>query len=315
MADDDPGDVAHEKFFEAVLVGHPLGRPIGGTPETIRAVPREAVVEHYHRTYVPAELVVTAAGSVEHEDVCERVLAALEAGGWETAPGATPAGRRLDAQHRAPGGAAGSAVAPRPTPTMPLGPLPATRLAVHRTTEQTHVVLGTQGLTVADDRRHALSVLSTVLGGGMSSRLFQEVRERRGLAYSTYSFASTYAEAGVFGLYAACTPQRVGDVVRVLHDELDRLAAHGISEEELVRGIGQLRGSLVLGMEDNGSRMTRLGRAEIVHGELLTLDAVLGRIAAVTAKEVRELAADLAARPRSLVVVGPVAETDLDALP
>lgn len=170
------------------------------------------------------------------------------------------------------------------------------------------MLLGTLGLAVEDERRYAMLVLSSILGGGMSSRLFQEVREKRGLAYATYSFASTYAEAGIFGLYAGCAPGNVGDVVGLLAAEWQRLADEGLEAEELSRGIGQLRGSMVLGLEDNGSRMSRLGRSEIVHGELRTLDETVEHISSVTAEQVRELAADLAGRPRSLVLVGPFEE-------
>ena len=163
-------------------------------------------------------------------------------------------------------------------------------------------------MTSTDDRRYAMSVLNAVLGGGMSSRLFQEVREKRGLAYSVYSFAQGYSDAGYFGLYAGCTPAKVDQVIDLMRAELERLAEDGITEGELERGIGQLRGGLVLGMEDTGSRMSRLGKAELVYGEYVGLDEALQRIGTVTTAEVQELAADLAGRPRSLTVVGPFDE-------
>ncbi|MFH5822518.1 M16 family metallopeptidase [Georgenia sp. AZ-5] len=306
MNDDDPTDVAHERFTAAVLGDHPLGRPIGGTPETIRAVPRDAVVEHYRRTYVPRELVVTAAGSVDHDALCAQVLEAVEAGGWALDAGAVPAERRLGAVVAgARGVVPGSGAMVVPGPEAALIPEAGSAVTVRRPTEQANVVLGGHGIAAGDDRRYVLSVLTTVLGGGMSSRLFQEVREKRGLAYSTYAFASSYAEAGTFGLYAGCAPANVPQVVELLRTEWERLAADGITAEELRRGVGQLRGNMVLGLEDNGSRMSRLGRAEIVHGELTSLDEMIERISAVTAEEVGGLAADLAASPRSLVVVGP----------
>jgi predicted Zn-dependent peptidase len=150
-----------------------------------------------------------------------------------------------------------------------------------------------------------LSVLNAVLGGGMSSRLFQEIRERRGLAYSVYSFASGYSDAGWFGLYAGCAPGKVDEVITLLHAGLEELADGGLGEDELARAKGSVTGGLVLGLEDSGSRMTRLGRAELVHGEFVNLDETLRRVRAVTADDVRVLAAELAARPRSLAVVGP----------
>jgi predicted Zn-dependent peptidase len=167
------------------------------------------------------------------------------------------------------------------------------------------VVLGTTALTATDERRYALWVLNAVLGGGMSSRLFQEIRERRGLAYSVYSFTSAYSDSGYLGLYAGCTPSKTEQVVELMSAELERVAEAGIADDELVRGIGQLRGGLVLGMEDSGSRMSRLGKAELVYGEYTGLDEALARIDQVTREDVQAVAADLAARPRSLAVVGP----------
>jgi predicted Zn-dependent peptidase len=288
MNDDDPSDVVHERFAQAVLGEHPLGRPIGGTPDTIRAVPRDAVWDHYTEHYGPRTLVVTAAGGVDHDALCAQVLEALGAGGWDVTTPQAPVGRRgtvADAE----------------------GGLPAdgASVTVHRATEQANVVIGGLGLTATDPRRFALSVLNAALGGGMSSRLFQEIREKRGLAYSTYSFASGHADTGIFGLYAGCTPAKVDEVTRLLEQEWERLANDGITAAELERSIGQLSGGLVLGLEDTGSRMSRLGKAELVHGELLGLDESLERIRAVTAEDVRVLAGELAAQPRSMVRVGP----------
>jgi predicted Zn-dependent peptidase len=289
MNDDDPSDVAHEQFAAAVLGGHPLGRPIGGTPDTIRAVPRDAVAAHYAEHYGPATLVLTAAGSVDHDALCAQVLAAARAGGWALEPDGEPIGRR-------------STTATEPIPTE------GTELTIHRSTEQANVILGGPGLAATDERRFMLSVLTTVLGGGMSSRLFQEIREKRGLAYSVYAFASPHADSGLIGLYAGCAPTKVDEVVDLLVAEWERLAADGITAAELERGIGQLFGNMVLGLEDTGSRMSRLGKAELVHGELLTLTESLERIRAVTAAQVQDLAAELAARPRSVVRVGPFAD-------
>jgi predicted Zn-dependent peptidase len=297
MNDDDPGDVVHEQFARIVLGGHPLGRPIGGTPETIRAVPRDAVEEHYRRHYRPEGLVVTAAGGVDHDAVCELVTDALAVAGWSADPGAQPLPMRAVADTRDPVGAPSGTV-----------------LTVRRATEQANLVLGGLGLVATDPRRYTLSVLNAVLGGGMSSRLFQEVREKRGLAYSVYSFGSGYADSGYFGLYAGCTPARVPEVVELLTTEWERLATDGIDPDELRRGIGQLRGGLVLGMEDTGSRMSRLGKAELVYGEFVTLDDALARISAVTCEDVRLLAAELFSRPRSLAVVGPFDEDPVPSL-
>ncbi|MDO8107367.1 pitrilysin family protein [Isoptericola sp. b441] len=285
MNDDDPSDVAHEAFATAVLGDHPLGRPIGGTPDTIRAVPRDAVWDHYREHYTPSSLVITAAGGVDHGVLCDQVTGALEVGGWSLGPGAAPAARRIADAPWVPGAG--------------------TELVVHRATEQANVIVGGVGLTATDERRYAMSVLGAVLGGGMSSRLFQEIRERRGLAYAVYSFSSGHADTGLFGLYAGCTPDKVEEVERLMIEQAERLAGEPITGAELDRSIGQLSGSLVLGMEDTGSRMNRLGKAELVQGELVSVTEALERIRSVTAAEVTDLAAELLARPRSVVRVGP----------
>ncbi|OZB49977.1 MAG: peptidase M16 [Cellulomonas sp. 14-74-6] len=291
MNDDDPSDVVHEQFATAVFGSHALGRPIGGTPQTIRDVPRDAVWEHYRQHYRSATLVVTAAGGVDHDALCHQVLRALPAGGWSLDDHAVPVGRRVGGDRLLAG---------------ELGiPSDGTELTVRRPTEQANVIVGGLCLTATDDRRFALTVLNAVLGGGMSSRLFQEIREKRGLAYSTYSFSSGHAETGLFGLYAGCTPAKVDEVTSLLVLEFEKLAQDPITPAELRRSIGQVSGGLVLGMEDTGSRMSRLGRAELVHGELLSTDESLERIRAVTAADIQSLAVLLAAQPRSVVRVGP----------
>lgn len=300
MNDDDPSDVAHERFAEQVLGSHPLGRPIGGTPDSIREVSREAVWDHYQQHYVPRGLVVTAAGGVDHDTLCEQVTAALRHEGWPVEPGVEPLASR--------------AVGDGEGGLEPAGDGAGGVLTVRRTTEQAHLLLGGLGLCSTDPRRYTMSVLNAVLGGGMSSRLFQEVREKRGLAYSVYSFSSAYSDSGYFGLYAGCTPGKVAEVVSLLTSEWERLATEPIEAAELERGIGQLSGGLVLGMEDTGSRMSRLGKAELVYGEFVTLDESLRRIRAVTAEQVRDLAAELLARPRSLTVVGPFDDDPVTSL-
>ncbi|WP_340271196.1 M16 family metallopeptidase [Aquipuribacter nitratireducens] len=290
MAEDDPTDVVHERFAEAVLGAHPLGRPIGGTPETIRAVGRDDVLAHYRRHYEAPTLVVTAAGGVDHDDVVRLVESELARGGWTSqAPGRPRrphAGRRDDGPARATG----------------------SDVVVRRDTEQAQVVLGTSGLAATDERRYVLSVLTTVLGGGMSSRLFQEVREKRGLAYSVYSFASSYTDGGYVGLYAGCNPAKVDTVVDLLRSEWERLAEDGLDADELARGVGQIAGGMTLGLEDSGSRMTRLGKAELVHGAYTDLDEAVARLRAVTPEQVQALAGELLERPRTLAVVGPFDE-------
>lgn len=288
MSYDDPVDVAHEQFAASIFGTHPLGRPIGGTPETIRAVPRDAVAEHYRQNYRSDELVITAAGNVDHDAVCARVLEAIRAGEWGTDPGALPVPRRTP-----------------DTSSANLIPTGGSEERLIRPTEQANILLGGPGITSQDERRYDLSVLSAILGGSMSSRLFQEIREKRGLAYSVFSFASGFTDAGMFGMYAGCTPGKVDEVVGLLETELERIATDAVDSGELARGIGQVAGGLVLGMEDSGSRMSWLGRAELALGEVLSLDEQLLRIQSVTAEQVRQMAADLYQQPRHLVVVGP----------
>ncbi|MCL3778696.1 MULTISPECIES: pitrilysin family protein [unclassified Actinomyces] len=285
-AADDPQDVAHEAFARAAFgEGTPLGRPIGGTPETVTAVPRDAVWEHYQRTYASDTLVVAVAGAVDHEQVCERVAQDLAAAGWDASASAAPRERRFE--------------------TEPLTALDVQDVTIERDSEQSHVYLACQGIAVRDERRWPMSVLTTILGGGMSSRLFQEVREKRGLAYSTYAFDASYAGAGAFGLYAGCAPGDVEEVCAVMVGEFEALAANGPTEREMARARGQIGGAMVLGGEDSLARMGRLGRGEVVTGRLRSMDENLRQLEAVTAEQVRELCAWLAGHARARVLVGP----------
>jgi predicted Zn-dependent peptidase len=170
--------------------------------------------------------------------------------------------------------------------------------------------MGTVGMSRTDPRRYALGLLSSTLGGGMSSRLFQEIRERRGLAYSVYSFTSHFADAGLFGVYAGCAPRRVDEVLSICRDQLAAVAAEGITAEELERAKGLSHGSLLLNLEDSGSRMSRLGRHELVYAEPLPVAEVLRQIDAVTLDDVRAVAADIAERPLALGVIGPFGDHD-----
>lgn len=294
MADDDPADRANEVFFEAVLGAHPLGRPIGGNADTIRAVSREAVFDHYRANYRPQDLVITAAGAAPHDQLVRQVSTALASAGWNPKLSATPVSRR-------------STVA---------GPIErgSALTVVHRPIEQANILMGVPGITATDDRKSALAVFNSILGGGMSSRLFQEIREKRGLAYSVYSFAPGYADAGVFGLYAGCSPAKAGVVAELMMDEFRRIADSGILPEEMVRAKGQMAGASALALEDSDTRMSRLGRAEITLGEFVDLDEALRRLDRVTPDNVVELAGDLVSRPLSIAVVGTAEEEMFTAL-
>ncbi|UAJ78181.1 insulinase family protein [Leifsonia sp. ZF2019] len=288
MAEDDPGDVANERLFQAVLGAHPLGRPIGGRPETIRAATRDAVWSHYQANYRPQDLVIAAAGAVDHDLLVDGVVRALAAAGWDPERAADPVDRRSSSAAAIERGAA--------------------LVTVQRPTEQANLLIGVPGIVATDERRTAMSVLNSVLGGGMSSRLFQEIRERRGLAYTVYSFSGSYSDAGVFGLYAGCAPAKARQVAELMLAELHRLADGGITPDELHRAVGQLSGGAALALEDSDTRMSRLGRAEISLGEFADLDESLRRLHLVTADDVRDLARDLADRPVSVSAVGSVTD-------
>lgn len=289
MHEDDPGDAVHDLFAEALFGDTPLGRPILGTVASIQRLTRAQLAGWYRRRYVPANLVVTAAGHLDHAQVVRLVRRAFAAAGALGEAGTTPEPPRV--------GGRGTR------------PVSGVRL-LSRSTEQANLVLGVPGVRRTDERRFALGVLNNALGGGMSSRLFQEVREKRGLAYSVYSYHAQYADAGLFGVYVGCLPKKVDQVLALCRDQVAEVAARGISEEELARGKGQLRGSLVLGMEDTGSRMSRLGKSELVYGELLGVDEILARVDAVTLDDVRAVAADVLAATPTLAVIGPFADHD-----
>ena len=294
MADDDPSDVTSERFFEAVLGDHPLGRPIGGSPETIRAATRDSVWNHYRANYRAQDLVITVAGAVDHDELVAGVQRALASAGWDLEQEATPVERR-DAT---------LGVIQRGSPLV----------VVHRPIEQANILMGVSGIPASDDRRSTMAVLNSILGGGMSSRLFQEIREKRGLAYSVYSFSPSYSDAGLFGLYAGCSPAKAGQVAELLLAEFRRLGSGGVTDDEMRRAVGQLSGASALALEDSDTRMSRLGRSEITLGEYADLDESLRRLALVTPDDVRGLAVELASRPLSIAAVGTVEASVFDGL-
>ncbi|WP_436971131.1 M16 family metallopeptidase [Micromonospora coxensis] len=292
MHDDEPGDEVHDLFARAVYGDHPLGRLISGTEETVTPMTRRQIQSFYRRRYTAPQIVVAAAGNLDHAAVVKLVRQALRGTPLDTDPAAPAAHRPA-------------------TPTVRTKP--ATTLVEPKETEQAHVILGCPGIDRTDDRRFALGVLNNVLGGGMSSRLFQEIREQRGLAYSVYSYASQYADSGLFAVYAGCAPGKVDEVLHLTRAELARVAADGITEAELARGKGMSKGSFVLGLEDTGSRMSRLAKGELLYGDLMPVDELLARVDAVTLDDVNTLAAELLSRPMSLAVVGPFGERDFAA--
>lgn len=291
LRDDDAGDLVHDVFAEALFGDQPIGRPIIGTEQQLREIDQSQIRSLYERHYRPDNMVVAAAGQLDHAALVRRVRTAFA----PVLADAVPRPVRRDT------GSAGAA------------PHTAVRV-VNRRSEQAHLVYGMAALDRFDERRFALGVLETALGGGMSSRLFQEIRERHALAYAVYSFSSMYADTGVFGVYAGTAPANAKRVVGIVQQVFEEVAAGGLSEVEIARAKGQMRGSLVLGLEDSGSRMSRLGRSELVYGEHKDVPWLLEQISAVRPEDVAALAADLLRRPAALAVVGPFRRGSFDTV-
>lgn len=288
MRDDDPGDLVHDVFASTLFGDTALGRPILGTVDSVTGLRRAQIAGYYRRRYHVPDMVIAVAGNVEHRAVVALVRRALTRSGL--VDGRPP--RRVPAPR---------ATAARAT-------------VVGEDTEQANIVLGTRGISRFDERRFTAGVLSAALGGGMSSRLFQRIREERGLAYSVYTFTGSYTDAGQFGVYAGCQPGKADEVLALIDTELAAVAGGGLTEAEVQRGKGQMCGGVVLGLEDSGSRMSRIGKSELVYGDILGVDDVIARIDAVSTDDVAELADDLLHRPRSLAVVGPFGPHEFDGV-
>jgi len=286
MYDDSPDDVLADLFVRTMWTGSHLGEPTIGYAETVSALRSADLHDHLRAHYAPSAVVFAAAGNVDHDAIVGLVAAAFS-------------------------GQSGSCVAPVPeSPRL----TPAT-VVRRKDTEQAYVMLGTRGLGVRDERRYALSVLDTILGGGMSSRLFQEVREKRGLAYSVYSFQQTYREAGLFGVSAGTSPASVQECVDVIVAELSAMAEHGPTEAEINLAKEQIKGSLTLSLESSSSRMIRLGRSEFNLGYQATIEEIEASFDAVTYDDVSALARELFT-PESLglCVLGPLDTATLPGL-
>jgi len=274
MVDDSPSDLIHDVLGEVVMGGHPLAHPILGTRDTIAGVSEEDIRAYHDRRFRFADMVVAAAGNIDHEQLRESLLER-----HCIADGLEPS-RATSEPKRAP-----------------------RRHFVAKETEQMHVCLGGVGMARSDPRRFQLSVLDSLFGGSLSSRLFQEVREKRGLVYSVYSFSSMYAETGLSGVYFGCRPERLEAVMETVGRELVRLSTELVPEDELRRAKEHLKGRVILGLESTSSRMTRLGKGILTDTEILSLDELAERIDAVTSEDVLRLANEVY-RPGGLSVVG-----------
>jgi predicted Zn-dependent peptidase len=284
---DTPDDLVHTDFTSAVLGTHPLAIETLGSVGSVQAMERDTIHGYYLDRYRPEELVVAAAGNLDHQRVVDLADALL---GDLGRPGS---GRP---ERRAPRAFGQREVRVR-----------------HRPTEQAHVVLGVPGIAQDDEDRWPLKVLMSLLGGSMSSRLFQTIREERGLAYTTYGYASSYTDGGLVGAYAGTTPGKLEEVLGLLRAELDRVG-DDVTEAEVARAKGALVGATVLGLEDTGSRMSRLGKQVVTDAPLLTIDDALARVEAVDVEAVRAVARRVLHRPRDLALVGPFAPAEADRL-
>ncbi len=283
MNEDDPTDVAHERFVEALWGGHPLSPPVLGTRDSITTMTRDTISRYWGRRYSPRSVVVAAAGRLDHDDLVRRIGDAM--GTW-----AGDAERRVA------------------VPAVVRSKVEVTR----RDTEQAHLVLGSEGLPRGDDRRFAHTIVDHVLGGGMSSRLFREIREERGLAYSVHSFRMPFLETGGVAVYAGTTPSQAPEVLKLVRAEMDKMMETGPTPDELARAKGNVEGSLALSLEDSNSRMSRLGREELTGIAHLSVDEVLARIDAVTVEEAIEVARAVYSGPYVLGAVGPFEADDLE---
>ncbi len=294
MHEDSPEEVVHDLFTETLWPSHPLGRPILGTVATIEDATRARVNTYYRKHYVPANFVVVAAGNVQHDEVLKLLKRSMDTGRVRR-DGDGSKWKVRDA-----------GIAPAPS---------GKELIKRRKTEQAHICLGTNGLPRTDPDRFAFLVVNTALGGGMSSRLFQEIREKRGLAYSVYSYHAQYTEAGLFTAYAGTTPARAHETIALLKRELGAVRDGALTREEFDRAKGHVKGSLVLSLEDPSSRMSRLGKSEISHGDILTVSQSLRRIESVTFEDARRVAERVLSQPMTLTVLGPFSKNGFGKVP
>ncbi|MFA5843580.1 MAG: pitrilysin family protein [Coriobacteriia bacterium] len=280
--EDTPDDRVHELLAGALWPTHPIGRPVLGETVTVGGFDSSAARAFKTDHYVSGNAVVAAAGAVDHDELVAAVEARLS----------LPAGPR--------------------TPRVASEAVVEPRLALlTKDTEQAHICWSVAGLHARHEDRFVLSILDAVLGGGMSSRLFQEIREKKGLAYAVFSYHSLYADTGQFVVYAGTRPANAEQVVGLIREGVDRVREHGVTAEELHRAKESIKGQLVLGLESTRNRMTRLGKSEVTHGETLSLDELVERVDAVGLDDVRRLGDGLLSSPPVLAIIGPFAEEEV----
>ncbi|MBV9660203.1 MAG: insulinase family protein [Acidimicrobiales bacterium] len=276
MHADEPADLVHDVLAGALFPGHPLGREVLGFADTVSALTVDDVARFHGRHYQPGNIVVAAAGLVDHDRLVETIAA------------------RMD-------GRSGGRGPERESPKDQTGG----RIDIDRDTEQAHIALAVPGPDRDDEDRHALSIVEHVLGGGMSSRLFQAIREERGLAYAVYAYRLGFEGAGALAVYAGTSPDHAAEVLELIEAEVESVANDGITEAEMEAARGHVRGALALGLEDSGARMSRIGHAQLVHGRVLPLDEVYQRVAGLTLDDVNDVARRWLSGPRTVATVGP----------
>lgn len=283
---DTPDELIHDFFAESLWENHPLGKSGLGTAETVRSFTKADIEKYFTSNYAFDNMVVAAAGNLEHEEIANLIREFF----IKKTPGKNQKNRKKPK--------ANSGV-----------------FVMEKDTEQAHILYGAEGLHAKDKDRFALAILDNIIGGGMSSRIFQEVREKRGLAYATYSYHTLYAETGLFAAYAGTRPGQVEEVVKIIKNEIDEIVDVGVKAEELHRAKEHIKGQIVLSMESTGTRMTRLGKSELIQGEILSLDELIERIDKVELGDVARVARNIFESGKEiLTVIGPLDKNKLEYL-
>jgi predicted Zn-dependent peptidase len=262
--EDTPDELVHDVFAETLWPGHPLGRSVIGRPEVIEGLTREQIVTFLQEQYLPGRMVVAAAGNLDHEAIVAGVEATM---------GGMPAGKRGHDLYP-----------PR---------VSGEEVQVPKPTEQVHFCLGTRGYNQDEDERYVLGLIDASVGGGMSSRLFQEVREKRGLCYAIGSYTASFREAGMFTVYAGTSPENADQVRDLVVQELRKVAQHGVTADELQRAKNQIRGAVLLSLDSMGTRMTRIGKSMLYYDRVISPTEVVEKVEAVTAEDVQRISADI----------------------
>ncbi|WP_031514442.1 M16 family metallopeptidase [Desulfofalx alkaliphila] len=277
MYEDAPDELVHDIFTNTIWHGHPLGRPIIGTTEIVSSFSRDDLLDFHHKHYTPEKMVISVAGNIKHEKVVEKLAPIL------------------------------SQLKATKTPRQSTPPQGVSNLVCrNKDTEQVHMVIGTPGYQLDHEDIYTVQLINTVLGGGLSSRLFQEIREQRGLVYTVFSYHSSYHDTGLFAVYAGLSKNNVNKAMELIFKEIKDISRHGLKESELQRAKDQLKGGLLLSLENVNSRMSRLGKSEMYLGKVLTPDEIVGRVFKVTNEDIKRVAKNMFIPDRfTMAAIGP----------